>query len=59
MIKRCSGYEIVVSVVAGTPRLVLGIITPFKSQSMLIRRLINRKLPNYADVVSVGTVHTF
>ena len=40
-------------------KLVLGIITPFKSQSTLIKRLINKRLPDYADDVSVGTVHTF
>lgn len=40
-------------------KLVLGIITPFKSQSTLIKRLINKKVPNYADDISVGTVHTF
>lgn len=40
-------------------KLVLGIITPFKSQSTLIRRLINKNLPDYAKIISVGTVHTF
>ena len=38
---------------------MLGIITPFKSQSTLIKRLINKEVPNYADDISVGTVHTF
>ena len=40
-------------------KLVLGIITPFKSQSTLIKRFINKKLPDYAADISVGTVHTF
>ena len=40
-------------------KLVLGIITPFKSQSTLIKRLINKRLPDYAADISVGTVHTF
>lgn len=40
-------------------KLVLGIITPFKSQSTLIKRLINKKLPSYSNDISVGTVHTF
>jgi superfamily I DNA and/or RNA helicase len=40
-------------------KLVLGIITPFKSQSRLIKRLISKKLPDYSNDISVGTVHTF
>ena len=34
---------------------VLGIITPFKSQSFLIKR----RLPEYSKFIDVGTVHTF
>lgn len=38
---------------------VLGIITPFKSQSSLIKSLIKRRLPKYSKFIDVGTVHTF
>lgn len=38
---------------------VLGIITPFKSQSFLIKNLIKRRLPEYSKFIDVGTVHTF
>lgn len=38
---------------------VLGIITPFKSQSFLIKSLIKRTLPQYSEFIDVGTVHTF
>lgn len=38
---------------------ILGIITPFKSQSMLIKSLLKKNLPEYAASISVGTVHTF
>lgn len=40
-------------------RNVLGIITPFKSQSLLIKRYIRSKLPQYSNFIDVGTVHTF
>ena len=38
---------------------VLGIITPFKSQSFLIKNLIKRRLQEYSKFIDVGTVHTF
>lgn len=38
---------------------VLGVITPFKSQSILIKKILNRECPNYAELIDVGTVHTF
>lgn len=38
---------------------VLGIITPFKSQSFLIKNLIKHRLPEYSKIIDVGTVHTF
>lgn len=38
---------------------LIGVITPFKSQSILIRRIIKKELPNYAQYIDVGTVHTF
>lgn len=41
------------------PKLVLGIITPFKGQSTLIKQLIYKRLPDYANYISVGAVHTF
>ena len=37
----------------------MGIITPFKSQSFLIKNLIKRRLPEYSKFIDVGTVHTF
>lgn len=41
------------------PKLVLGIITPFNGQSTLIKQLIYKRLPDYVNYISVGTVHTF
>ena len=38
---------------------VLGIITPSKSQSFLIKNLIKRRLPEYSKFIDVGTVPTF
>lgn len=38
---------------------ILGIITPFKSQSTMIKRMIIRRLPEIKDNIVVGTVHTF
>lgn len=38
---------------------VLGIITPFKSQSNYIKRLLKKELPQIEEYISVGTVHTF
>ena len=38
---------------------LIGIITPFKGQSYLIQKMIIRQLPEYADTIAVGTVHTF
>lgn len=40
-------------------REVLGIITPFRGQSFLIRRYIKKMLSDYSDFIDVGTVHTF
>lgn len=40
-------------------RRILGIITPFKSQSFLIKNLIKQRLPEYSKFIDVGTVHTF
>lgn len=41
------------------PKEILGIITPFKRQSILIKQIIRTKLSEYEKFVSVGTVHTF
>lgn len=41
------------------PKDILGVITPFKGQSILLRKLINRILPQYAHNIDIGTVHTF
>ena len=41
------------------PKEILGIITPFKCQSFLIRQLIRNRLPVYEELIDVGTVHTF
>lgn len=38
---------------------VLGIITPFKSQSSMIKQGLREYLPEIADDIEVGTVHTF
>lgn len=38
---------------------IIGIITPFKKQSNLIKQLITQYLPEIKDNISVGTVHTF
>lgn len=38
---------------------ILGIITPFKCQSFLIKQLIRNRLPEYEELIAVGTVHTF
>lgn len=40
-------------------RNVIGVITPFKQQSIVIKRLIKRQLPQIFNNISVGTVHTF
>lgn len=40
-------------------RNVLGIITPFKSQSILIKNMLRAKLPEVENDIAVGTVHTF
>ena len=38
---------------------LLGIITPFKAQSMMIKRKLKKANPKLARKISVGTVHTF
>lgn len=38
---------------------ILGIITPFKSQSSIIKRELKKQLPEIIGNISVGTVHTF
>lgn len=38
---------------------LLGIITPFKSQSALIKAIIKKEIPEYEQDIAVGTVHTF
>lgn len=38
---------------------ILGIITPFKSQSSIIKRMIRKQLPELEGNIAVGTVHTF
>lgn len=40
-------------------RNIIGIITPFKRQSIVIRQFINKQLPEISRNISVGTVHTF
>lgn len=39
--------------------MILGIITPFKAQSVMIRAQIKEFAPSYMKEVTVGTVHTF
>lgn len=41
------------------PKEILGIITPFKAQSALIKRKLKKYLSHYAKAISVGTVHSF
>ncbi len=41
------------------PELVLGIITPFKSQALQIKRKLKEKMPEQGGNIAVGTVHTF
>lgn len=38
---------------------IIGVITPFKKQSHVIKQLIKTRLPLIKDNISVGTVHTF
>lgn len=38
---------------------VIGVITPFKRQRYLIKKLIKEYLPEWEKNISVGTVHTF
>ncbi len=38
---------------------VLAVITPFKAQSDLIKRVLKKEAPSIADKIGVGTVHTF
>lgn len=38
---------------------VLAVITPFKSQSDLLKNILRKELPDIADKIGVGTVHTF
>ena len=40
-------------------KMLLGIITPFKKQSVLLKNLLKEKLPDIHSNVAVGTVHTF
>ena len=41
------------------PTEIVGIITPFKSQSALIKKMLKKEVPEYAGNIDVGTVHTF
>lgn len=38
---------------------LIGVITPFKSQSILIKSMIKKEIPDYTQFIDVGTVHTF
>jgi GTPase SAR1 family protein len=38
---------------------VVGIVTPFKNQAMLLRKIIKQEIPEWVDDIAVGTVHTF
>lgn len=38
---------------------IVGIITPFKSQSVFIRKILREQLPSIEADIAVGTVHTF
>lgn len=40
-------------------KMLIGIITPFKKQSVLLKKLLREKLPDISSNISVGTVHTF
>lgn len=40
-------------------RSLIGVITPFKSQSILINRMLNKETSEFAKYIDVGTVHTF
>lgn len=40
-------------------KMLIGIITPFKKQSALLKKLLREKLPDISSNISVGTVHTF
>lgn len=41
------------------PNEILGIISPFKAQITLIKKELQKKLPEYEKKISVGTVHSF
>lgn len=43
----------------GTDSDILGVITPFKQQSVLIKKLLYQQIPELKGKVDVGTVHTF
>ncbi len=38
---------------------MIGVITPFKSQSILINKILKKEIPEFAKYIDVGTVHTF
>lgn len=38
---------------------ILGVITPFKSQSSIIKSMLKKELPEIERNIAVGTVHTF
>lgn len=38
---------------------IIGIITPFNQQSIMIKQYMRKYLPQFAGNISVGTVHTF
>lgn len=38
---------------------LVGVITPFKSQSILIKSIMKKEIPDFAQFIDVGTVHTF
>lgn len=40
-------------------RSLIGVITPFKRQSILINTLLNKEIPEFEKNIDVGTVHTF
>lgn len=40
-------------------KMLIGIITPFKKQSVLLKKLLRENLPDISSNIAVGTVHTF
>lgn len=38
---------------------IVGVITPFKAQSNLIKQILKKQMPELEKTIAVGTVHTF